>query len=165
MHLKCVRTGYIRRSTGRKHGNRELGELLEAWAMVMGRDHSNRAKLADVILKGSATVRPAGVVMEPTYPELYSALEALAYRSTGKRGQKPDARLLGNYLRKFKGKIVDGKRLAMKAEQPRGGMVGGRGQGQADMQADVQGRGLKGLGGLWGSLSRAWGEMAEDFEK
>ena len=106
----------------------ELSELLEAWAKVMGREHSNRAKLNDVILKGTAMVRPGGqqydvnnpVAMEPTYPELYSALEALAYRATGKRGQKPDARLLGNYLRKFKGKIVDGKRFAMKPDDKRG---------------------------------------------
>jgi putative DNA primase/helicase len=106
----------------------ELSDLLEAWAKVMGREYSNRGKLADVILKGSATVRPGGqqydfnnpVAMEPTYPELYSALEALAYRATGKRGQKPDARLLGNYLRKFKGKIVDGQRFAMKADDKRG---------------------------------------------
>ncbi len=106
----------------------ELSDLLEAWARVMGREYSNRGKLADVILKGSATVRPGGqqydfnnpVAMEPTYPELYSALEALAYRATGKRGQKPDARLLGNYLRKFKGKIVDGQRFAMKADDKRG---------------------------------------------
>jgi putative DNA primase/helicase len=104
----------------------ELSELLEAWAKVMGREHSNRAKLNDVILKGTAMVRPGGqydfntATMEPTYPELYSALEALAYRATGKRGQKPDARLLGNYLRKFKGKIVDGKRFAMKPDDKRG---------------------------------------------
>jgi putative DNA primase/helicase len=104
----------------------ELSELLEAWAKVMGREYSNRAKLNDVILKGTAIVRsgvqfdPNTPTMEPTYPELYSALEALAYRATGKRGQKPDARLLGNYLRKFKGKIVDGKRFAMKPDDKRG---------------------------------------------
>jgi putative DNA primase/helicase len=105
----------------------ELSDLLEAWATVMGREYSNRAKLSDVILKGTAMTRPGPqydindpVVLEPTYPELYTALEALAYRSTGKRGQKPDPRLLGNYLRKFKGKIVDGKRFAMEPDPKRG---------------------------------------------
>lgn len=106
----------------------ELGELLEAWAKVIGCEYSNRVKLNDVILKGSSMVRPNGaqydlnnpVALEPEYPELYTALESLAYRSTGKRGQKPDARLLGNYLRRFKGKIVDGKRFAMKPDDKRG---------------------------------------------
>jgi putative DNA primase/helicase len=105
----------------------ELSDLLEAWAKVMGREYSNRAKLTDVILKGSSMTRPGPqydlnnpVALEPTHPELYTALEALAYRSTGKRGQKPDARLLGNYLRKFKGKIVDGKRFAMEPDPKRG---------------------------------------------
>jgi putative DNA primase/helicase len=105
----------------------ELSDLLEAWATVMGREYSNRAKLSDVILKGSSMTRPGPqhdfnnpVALEPTHPELYTALEALAFRSTGKRGQKPDARLLGNYLRKFKGKIVDGKRFAMEPDPKRG---------------------------------------------
>jgi putative DNA primase/helicase len=105
----------------------ELSDLIEAWAKVMGREYSNRSKLSDVILKGSAMTRPGPqydlnnpVALEPTHPELYTALEALAFRSTGKRGQKPDARLLGNYLRKFKGKIVDGKRFAMAPDPKRG---------------------------------------------
>ena len=137
--------------------------------MVMGREYSNRAKLADVILKGSATVRPTGqqyethVVMEPTYPELYSALEALAYRATGKRGQKPDARLLGNYLRKFKGKIVDGRRFAMKADNKRGAEWWVE---EVKAKPMVKAGGLNGwgvCGGLWGSLSRAWGENGGGF--
>jgi putative DNA primase/helicase len=104
----------------------ELSDLLEAWATVMGREYSNRAKLSDVIIRGTAVVKNGPTYdgqpapFEPTYPELYTALEALAYRSTGKRGQKPDARLLGNYLRKFKGKIVDGKRFAMEPDPKRG---------------------------------------------
>jgi hypothetical protein len=54
--------------------------------------------------------------MEPTNPVLYAALESLAYRATGKRGQKPDARLLGNYLRRFRGRVVNGKRFASKGD-------------------------------------------------
>jgi hypothetical protein len=141
----------------------ELSELLEAWVKVMGREHSNRAKLNDVILKGTAMVRPGGqydltAMMEPTYPELYSALEALAYRATGKRGQKPDARLLGNYLRKFKGKIVDGKRFAMKPDDKRGA------------EWWVEGVKAKPESGIaqsaaWGSFSSARREMAGGLGK
>jgi len=92
----------------------ELRALLEAWAEVIGLGSGSRVRLADAILKGMSTVRAGPVLydemtktMEPTYPELYAALEALAFKDTGKRGQKPDARMLGNYLRRFKGTIVN----------------------------------------------------------
>jgi putative DNA primase/helicase len=97
----------------------ELSNMLEAWAEVFGTGSDSRVRLADVILKGMATVRSSQVygdepiIMEPTYPELYAALEGLAFRTTGKRGQKPDPHLLGNWLRRFKGRVVDGKRFAV----------------------------------------------------
>jgi putative DNA primase/helicase len=101
----------------------ELSDMLEAWAQVIGTGFGSRVRLADAILKGMSTVRAAPVsydetskTMEPTYPELYAAMEALAFKDTGKRGQKPDARMLGTYLRKFKGRIVNGKRFAMLAD-------------------------------------------------
>jgi putative DNA primase/helicase len=105
----------------------ELSALLEAWAQVIGIGSGSRVRLADAILKGMSTVRAGPVsydemarAMEPTYPELYAALEALAFKDTGKRGQKPDARMLGNYLRRFKGTIVNGKRFAMKPDDKKG---------------------------------------------
>jgi len=105
----------------------ELRSLLEAWAEVIGIGSGSRVRLADAILKGMSTVRAGPVLydetpktMEPTYPELYAALEALAFKDTGKRGQKPDARMLGNYLRRFKGTIVNGKRFAMKPDDKKG---------------------------------------------
>ena len=105
----------------------ELSDLLEAWAKVMGREYGNRARLNDVILKGSSMTRPGlqydlnnPVALEPTHPELYTALEALAFRSTGKRGQKPGCRCSETYLRKFKGEICDGKRYAMEPDPKRG---------------------------------------------
>jgi hypothetical protein len=101
----------------------ELSDMLEAWAQVIGTGFGSRVRLAEAILKGMSTVRAAPVsydetskAMEPTYPELYAAMEALAFKDTGKRGQKPDARMLGTYLRKFKGRIVNGKRFAMLAD-------------------------------------------------
>jgi hypothetical protein len=100
----------------------ELSDMLEAWGSVIGVGGGARVRVADAILKGMSMVRPGPSYgdtpspMEPTYPELYAALEALAFRDTGKRGQKPDARLLGTWLRKFKGRIVNGRRFAMLAD-------------------------------------------------
>jgi hypothetical protein len=98
----------------------ELGDMLEAWHRVIGYGHSNRAKLADVIARGMVTVRTGSIydgqpaAFEPTHPEFYAALEGLAYRTTGKRGQKPDARLLGTWLKRLRGRIVvNGKRFAV----------------------------------------------------
>jgi hypothetical protein len=105
----------------------ELSALLEAWAQVIGIGSGSRVRLADAIMKGMSTVRAGPVAfgempkaMEPTYPELYAALEAMAFKDTGKRGQKPDARMLGNYLRRFKGTIVNGKRFAMNPDDKKG---------------------------------------------
>ena len=103
----------------------ELSEMLEAWAQVIGL--GTRIKLNDVIVKGTAVMRAGQAydpdtptLMEPTHPELYAALETFAYRVTGKRGQKPDAHMLGNYLRRFKGRVVDGMRFAMKPDPKKG---------------------------------------------
>jgi putative DNA primase/helicase len=100
----------------------ELGELLEAWATVFGCESRDRLKLKDVILRAGSQVRSQhdSSVTEPTYPELYTALETIAYRDTGKRGQQPDARMLGKHLQKVKGRIIDGKRFAMQPDAKRG---------------------------------------------
>jgi hypothetical protein len=58
--------------------------------------------------------------LEPTYPEFHAALTAMAFKSTGKRGQLPDATMLGNYLRRFKGRVIDGKRF-MSLAKDKGG--------------------------------------------
>jgi putative DNA primase/helicase len=98
----------------------ELMEMMQAWERVFGWNSSNRAKLSDVVLKGMAMTKPDHLSPpEPNYPDLYAALEAVAFKATGKRGQKPDARLLGDYLRRFKGRIIDGRRFAMRAD-PKG---------------------------------------------
>ena len=90
----------------------ELIEMMQAWERVFGWGFSNRSNVSNAITRGTAMVRedeksPFG----PEHPDLYAALEALAARTTGKRGQKPDARMLGTWLRQFKGRIVDGKRF------------------------------------------------------
>jgi hypothetical protein len=90
----------------------ELIEMMQAWERVLGWGFSNRWKLSNVITRGTAMVREDQTSpLEPEHPDLYAALEALAARTTGKRGQKPDARMLGTWLRQFKGRIVDGKRF------------------------------------------------------
>ena len=91
----------------------ELIEMMLAWDRALGSGGKNRAKLSDVILKGTAMVRDdAAGQLEPTYADLYAALENVAFRATGKRGQKPDPRMLGLWLRQFKGRVADGKRFA-----------------------------------------------------
>ena len=90
----------------------ELGNMLEGWAAAIGIGSGSRVKLAGAILKGMNTSRPDGMPeLEPTYPEFHAALMAMAFKSTGKRGQQPDAAMLGNYLRRFKGRVIDGKRF------------------------------------------------------
>jgi hypothetical protein len=104
----------------------ELSDMLESWARVIGLEGDNRAKLADVIIRGMAVVRPAIVdyenpnIMEPKHPEFYAALEAIAFKATGKRGQKPDGKMLGDWVRRFRGRVINGKRFAYLANDKRG---------------------------------------------
>ena len=90
----------------------ELSDMLEAWCTVIGIGPGSRMKLATVLSKGLDMTRDhAGDELEPTYPEFHAALEAVALRSTGRRGQKPDAKMLGLWLRRFKGRVVNGTRF------------------------------------------------------
>ena len=90
----------------------ELGNMLEGWAAAIGIGSGSRLKLAIVISKGLDKTRATdGQDLEPTHPEFHDALMAMAFKSTGKRGQQPDAAMLGNYLRRFKGRVIDGKRF------------------------------------------------------
>jgi hypothetical protein len=90
----------------------ELGNMLEGWAAAIGIGSGSRLKLAIVISKGLDKTRATdGQDLEPTHPEFHDALMAMALKSTGKRGQQPDAAMLGNYLRRFKGRVIDGKRF------------------------------------------------------
>jgi hypothetical protein len=104
----------------------ELSDMIEAWGDVIGIGGGARVRLSDAILKGMAMIRPDPVPneppgpMEPSHPEFYAALEALAFKATGKRGQKPDTTMLGNWLRRFKGRVINGKRFANKANEKKG---------------------------------------------
>jgi Bifunctional DNA primase/polymerase, N-terminal len=89
----------------------ELGEMLEAWGEVMGTGADTRAKLADVLLRCESMSReeehdePA-----PTYPRLNAALKVVGQRYLGKPAL-PDARMLGKWLQRFKGRPVGGKKF------------------------------------------------------
>jgi hypothetical protein len=104
----------------------ELSDMLEAWGSVMGVGSGSRVRLADAIMRGMAVVRPSVVeyespsVMEPKHPDFYAALEAIAFKTTGKRGQKLDPKMLGDWLRRFRGRVISGKRFAYLANEKRG---------------------------------------------
>ncbi len=98
----------------------ELMDMMEAWQSTMGIGSGGRVKLAAVLVKGAALASKAdGSGTEPMYPLLHAALEEVYFRNTGRRGQQPDARMLGLWLRSFKGRIVSGKRFAC-AQNPKG---------------------------------------------
>jgi len=94
--------------------------MMEAWQSAMGTGSGGRVKLAAVLVKGAALASKAdGSGTEPMFPLLHAALEEVYFRTTGRRGQQPDARMLGLWLRRFKGRIVSGKRFAC-AQNPKG---------------------------------------------
>jgi hypothetical protein len=100
----------------------ELSNLLDAWAAVVGIGSGCRLKLSTVLSKGLDMTREhSDAPLEPTYPEFHATLLAIAFKSTGKRGQQPDATMLGNYLRRFKGRVIDGKRFMNLPNEKHGG--------------------------------------------
>ena len=89
----------------------ELGEMLEAWSEVMGIGSESRAKLADVLLRCDSMSREnEDGELAPTYPRLNAALKVVGQRYLG-RPTLPDARLLGKWLQRFKGRPVGGKKF------------------------------------------------------
>jgi hypothetical protein len=100
----------------------ELMNMQEAWAKSIGVGRGRGVKLAAVLFKGAATSRPTeGADLEPTHPDLHAALEDVCFRSIGKHTQ-PDARILGNWMRRFKMRVVEGRRFACQPNQ-KGGSV------------------------------------------
>jgi hypothetical protein len=88
----------------------ELAEMLEAWSEVMGIGAESRAKLADVLLRADSMSREnENGELTPTYPRLNAALKAVGQRNG--KPTLPDARLLGKWLQRFKGRPVGGKKF------------------------------------------------------
>jgi len=89
----------------------ELGEMLEAWTEAMGTGSESRAKLAEVLLRCESMCREhEDGELAPTYPRLNAALKVVGQRYLG-RPTLPDARLLGKWLQRFKGRPVGGKKF------------------------------------------------------
>ena len=89
----------------------ELAEMLEAWSEVMGMGGDSRAKLADVLLRCDSMSRESeDGELVPTYPRLNAALKVVGQRYLAKPAL-PDARLLGKWLQRFKGRPVGGKKF------------------------------------------------------
>ncbi|SFJ01500.1 bifunctional DNA primase/polymerase [Bradyrhizobium sp. Gha] len=89
----------------------ELAEMLEAWSEVMGIGGENRAKLSDVLLRADAMSRESeGGELTSTHARLNAALKVVGQRYLGKP-TLPDARLLGKWLQRFKGRPVGGKKF------------------------------------------------------
>jgi hypothetical protein len=88
----------------------ELAEMLESWSEVMGTGAETRAKLADVLLRSDSKSRESeGDELALTYPRLNAALKAVGQRYG--KPTLPDARLLGKWLQRFKGRPVGGKKF------------------------------------------------------
>jgi hypothetical protein len=99
----------------------ELISMMEGWSEAIGVGIGARVRLGPALLVGGETDREYdGAPLEPKHPEFYAALQAMALRITGRRGQMPDAPMLGNYLRKVKGRVVNGKRFANRPDEKKG---------------------------------------------
>jgi putative DNA primase/helicase len=98
----------------------ELANMLQAWSAAIGEGNATRMKAADVLLKGLSTSRESQhSELEPTHPDFHAALMTIAQRSTG-RSVEPDGQMLGKWLQKFKGRIVDGQRFTCLPNAKRG---------------------------------------------
>lgn len=94
--------------------------MLEAWSEVMGVGADSRAKLADVLVRCGAMSRESeDGELVPTYPRLNAALKVVGQRYLGKPAL-PDARLLGKWLQRFKGRSAGGKKF-MNLPDPKNG--------------------------------------------
>ncbi|HZV05857.1 MAG TPA: bifunctional DNA primase/polymerase [Gemmataceae bacterium] len=98
----------------------ELAEMLEAWSEAMGIGPDTRAKLSDVLLRCEAKCREEeDGDLVPTYPRLNAAFKVVGQRYLGKP-VLPDARLLGKWLQRFKGRPVGGKKFMNLPDQKHG---------------------------------------------
>jgi hypothetical protein len=99
----------------------ELSSMIEGWTEAIGVGVGARVRLASALSVGAETLREYdGADLELVHPEFHATLQAMAFRETGKRGQLPDAAMLGNYLRKIKGRVLNGKRFANRPDERKG---------------------------------------------
>jgi phage gp37-like protein len=99
----------------------ELADMLEAWSDVLGTGSDTRRRLADVLPRAMSMTREhEGADLEPEFPDFHSAVMTVARRSAYGRAVQPDAKVLGKWLQKFKGRIINGKRFMCASDAKRG---------------------------------------------
>jgi Bifunctional DNA primase/polymerase, N-terminal len=99
----------------------ELSAMMEGWCAAIGFGIVARVRLASALSAGAEVHREYdGADLVPAHPEFHATLQAMALRETGKRGQMPDTTTLGNYLRRFKGRVIAGKRFANLPDEKKG---------------------------------------------
>jgi hypothetical protein len=99
----------------------ELADMLEAWSDVLGTGSDARRRLADVLPRAMSMTREhQNADLEPEFPDFHSAVMTVARRSAHGRAVEPDAKTLGKWLQKFKGRIINGKKFMCAPDAKRG---------------------------------------------
>ena len=93
----------------------DLRNVLTAWAEEIGIGHHHRMTVAGILEMAAQMVATGYSGESPKYPNLQAAIQTVATR-----GKYTDAKLLGLWLRRRKGRIVGGKCLHV-AANPKGG--------------------------------------------
>jgi phage gp37-like protein len=99
----------------------ELADMLEAWSDVLKTGSDTRRRLADVLPKAMSMTREHEAAdLEPEFPDFHSAVMTVARRSAHGRAVQPDTKMLGKWLQKFKGRIINGKKFMCAPDAKRG---------------------------------------------
>ena len=103
----------------------ELRAMLTAWSEAIGIGHEHRLTLANVI-EIANKMEPTGYNQETAkHPDLLAAIQAVA---TQRRTQQTDAKTLGRWMQRRKGRVIDGLRFAAVSNPKGGSKVVGRGR-------------------------------------
>jgi hypothetical protein len=93
----------------------EINCMLEAWIDAVGT--GTRTTLSTILaMTGELQYG------EARYPDLIAAVATAAFTITSQRGRQADLEILGKWMRKFKGRVVDGRRFENRGN-PKGGSV------------------------------------------
>jgi hypothetical protein len=96
----------------------ELNDMLEGWAEAIGAGGDSRMRLGSAISIGTSMTKQSDEAeWEPTHPGLHGAFVAIAQRT---KSGKPDALMLGKWLQRFKGRIVEGRCFQCRVDRRRG---------------------------------------------
>ena len=116
----------------------ELSDMLEAWSVVLGTGSDTRRRLADVLPRAMSMTREhEGADLEPEFPDFHSAVMTVARRGAHGRAVQPDAKTLGKWLQKFKGRVINGKKFMCAPDAKRGNPVPRHIQQRLALETDV----------------------------